>query len=209
MAPRKGCIWPSSTNLLCASMVDTWYMSPGKRAPRSVAIQPRVASMQTRPCLSSDSRSHFMSKVSEKPSGSNSCSSPTYPARFWGLGMKGKLRLTSARAATALVLLRCGALEAPQNDDCVPATEAARRVEPSAKTSTPKKGQVLPEKAPAVAMPPKASMASRPFRSSFSCISYWPFSSLGYQVRMPKSPGLRSVLPSIALMIARKPKASK
>eukprot|EP00438_Fugacium_kawagutii_P002979 Skav211140 [mRNA] locus=scaffold4091:176975:183538:- [translate_table: standard] len=52
---------PNFTMASWASMVETWKASPGTRKPRSVAIQPTVANIATRPCFSSASRSQRMS----------------------------------------------------------------------------------------------------------------------------------------------------
>lgn len=54
--------------------------------------------MEERPCLISASRSHFMSKYSENPRGSNP-TSPTYPAVPAGALMKGRdLDISALRA---------------------------------------------------------------------------------------------------------------
>eukprot|EP00968_Pinguiococcus_pyrenoidosus_P009632 scaffold748_cov251-Pinguiococcus_pyrenoidosus.AAC.22 len=88
---------PLDTRKLWASRLDTWCSGPGNRRPRSVTTYPSVASMQTRPCLSSDSRSQVMGTKSEKPSGSNSASPPATPARFAPFLRKGTLLLMPSR----------------------------------------------------------------------------------------------------------------
>jgi len=93
--------------------------------------------------------------------------------------MKGRLALASmARIDTALAVRE--ALEPPHRaapEQTELAAWGASRVA--------KKGQVFCVRTAAVTMPPYASMASRPLRSSFNCISSWPFASLGYRTRMP------------------------
>mmetsp|Transcript_101169 Transcript_101169/g.264326 ORF Transcript_101169/g.264326 Transcript_101169/m.264326 type:complete len:261 (-) Transcript_101169:670-1452(-) len=82
---NKGAMTPASSILLCASIVDTfWKMSPAKRKPESVAIQPTVASMQTRPCLSSASRHQYTGRAMVMFMGSKPFSPPTQPSSCSG-----------------------------------------------------------------------------------------------------------------------------
>lgn len=60
---------------------------PG-RVRCSCCQNPTVASIAARPCLSSASRSHFISNRSENPKGSNS-TSPTHPFVLLGASRKG------------------------------------------------------------------------------------------------------------------------
>eukprot|EP00438_Fugacium_kawagutii_P031288 Skav218660 [mRNA] locus=scaffold365:853473:854864:+ [translate_table: standard] len=89
--------------------------------------------MHTRPCFNSDSLSHFTSKVSEKPNGSNSASPPARPPKFCGFGKKGMDLLVDACRTT--ILLRLLVWD-PQNfEDLCGATER-----PVALTTASKKG---------------------------------------------------------------------
>mmetsp|Transcript_78042 Transcript_78042/g.180990 ORF Transcript_78042/g.180990 Transcript_78042/m.180990 type:complete len:229 (-) Transcript_78042:437-1123(-) len=93
---------PASTILLCASTVETfWNISPGKRTPRSVAIQPTVASMQMRACLSSASRKKYTGQASVQPRGSKPFSPPAQPSSTSGYfknGTAGDIRGSSPAA---------------------------------------------------------------------------------------------------------------
>mmetsp|Transcript_55052 Transcript_55052/g.172617 ORF Transcript_55052/g.172617 Transcript_55052/m.172617 type:complete len:254 (+) Transcript_55052:344-1105(+) len=90
MVAKNGPMSPAATILSCASTVETpWKTSPGNRAPRSVAIQPTVASMQTRPCLSSASRVRYTGRASVTWRGSKPFSPPTQPSSCSGYCRKG------------------------------------------------------------------------------------------------------------------------
>mmetsp|Transcript_22091 Transcript_22091/g.66322 ORF Transcript_22091/g.66322 Transcript_22091/m.66322 type:complete len:206 (+) Transcript_22091:102-719(+) len=113
---------PRSTAMSCASMDATWCMSPGSLRPQSVATKPVTASMHTRPCLSSDSRSQSTGTQSESPSGSKPLS-PTMPSSFCGRGRKG---IAAERSLwyTTVALRAAGAAGA--NKAPAPTRDAAR-----------------------------------------------------------------------------------
>mmetsp|Transcript_42838 Transcript_42838/g.134382 ORF Transcript_42838/g.134382 Transcript_42838/m.134382 type:complete len:211 (+) Transcript_42838:985-1617(+) len=90
---RSSCAMaPDCTAASWAATEDTWCTSPGSFRPRSVAMKPTVASMHTRPCLTSASRSQRMSKVLEKPIGSKPASPTMVPSRPSGCSMNGRER---------------------------------------------------------------------------------------------------------------------
>eukprot|EP00308_Calcidiscus_leptoporus_P026446 CAMPEP_0119399726 /NCGR_PEP_ID=MMETSP1334-20130426/141487_1 /TAXON_ID=127549 /ORGANISM="Calcidiscus leptoporus, Strain RCC1130" /LENGTH=126 /DNA_ID=CAMNT_0007423623 /DNA_START=581 /DNA_END=961 /DNA_ORIENTATION=+ len=69
---RSAHMCPLFTIASCASIDETPSKTlPGNLSPASFAMKPAKASMHTRPCLSSASRSQLRSYLSAKPSGSN------------------------------------------------------------------------------------------------------------------------------------------
>mmetsp|Transcript_90005 Transcript_90005/g.275496 ORF Transcript_90005/g.275496 Transcript_90005/m.275496 type:complete len:218 (+) Transcript_90005:146-799(+) len=70
-------------------LLKPWNFSAGKRRPKSVAIQPTVASMATRPCFSSASRHQYTGISSVMAMGSKPFSPPTHPFSVSGYRRKG------------------------------------------------------------------------------------------------------------------------
>mmetsp|Transcript_86418 Transcript_86418/g.129582 ORF Transcript_86418/g.129582 Transcript_86418/m.129582 type:complete len:253 (-) Transcript_86418:447-1205(-) len=102
-----GPMMPAATMSSCAeTVVDFANISPGKRTPKSVAIHPTVASMQTRPCLSSASRQRYTGSASVTLNGSKPFSQPTKPSSCAGYiryGTDADLRSGSPSSGTALI----------------------------------------------------------------------------------------------------------